>query len=455
MLTNHANLSTTNANSSRTSGEPVMSNKNPKHTTQRNGRYYYYCKVPTQLQSVVGRKMITKSLNTDNYDEATVSAAQMHLEFQDTFKSIVVQLANGTIVTCDTVTEASELVNQVTGSTSIVTPTPVTHLLLSQAIQQYLAYKEPNWSSKSLEDNRAALSLLLVIIGDMSVTNIKATDAEHYRTVLSKLPVFVPKLMSQGYTISQILKLNKPPRSIGTTNKHFILTGGLFNWLTDRDSIIKSYFKKLAIKDTRSVRDIRLPFTPVELVDSFTEHHRLTYNIQSKSSLYYIPLVLLFSGCRLGEVAQLDVSDIDLTNNTISINSLGDKKVKSSSSERLIPIHKSLISLGFLDYCSSVIKNSTNNNSKLFPQLHKMSDGYGQSMGTWWSYNISKKLNVPTLHSLRHSFINQLTQHQVAEHIIAAIVGHKYGGISHNRYSSNYDIEILRSAVDRVEFTLQ
>ena len=447
-----------------------MKHMNPKHTTLRNGRYYYYCKIPTSIQPVLGRKMITKSLNTNNIDVATVEAAKLHIEHTNTFQSILVNLANGVTATCDTVKEASELVNAVTSTTT--KPTVVVPLMLGDAIDQYLAYKEPNWSSKSLYDNTNTLSLLLFIVGNNDVTSINASDAELYRTTLSKLPPLVPKLVKQGYSIKDILSLGRTPRQVSTTNKQFIIAGGLFNWLADRDSITKSYFKHMLLKDKRSIRDIRLPFTPLELTTAFTELHRLykynntKHDVAIRTSVclphhYWIPITLLYTGARLNEIAQLSLSDIDLTNNTISINSLGDKKVKSVAGERLIPIHNSLIKLGFLDYvntaaslpCTSISSNYSSS-TRLFPLLSKMSDGYGHSMGAWWIYNIKNKLNVPTLHSLRHTFINELTQHQVNEHVIAAIVGHKLGGISHNRYSSNYDIEILRDAVNQVSIDL-
>lgn len=86
---------------------------------------------------------------------------------------------------------------------------------------------------------------------------------------------------------------------------------------------------------------------------------------------YWLPLLALFTGGRLNELAQLYLADIKTTDGDtqyIDFNLEGadklnvddsdqppaaDKSLKTISSAREIPIHKSLVELGFLEYCAS------------------------------------------------------------------------------------------------------
>ncbi len=85
---------------------------------------------------------------------------------------------------------------------------------------------------------------------------------------------------------------------------------------------------------------------------------------------YWLPLIGLYAGCRIGEASQLHLSDIrqvsevwvfDLNENT------PDKKLKTdATSHRFIPIHPALVDLGLLDYCDQLRKQGF---KRLFPEL--------------------------------------------------------------------------------------
>lgn len=70
------------------------------------------------------------------------------------------------------------------------------------------------------------------------------------------------------------------------------------------------------------------------------------------AAAYWIPLLGLYTGARIGELAQQRVQDITLENDipVIQITDADEgQRLKTSASRRCIPIHPELIRLGLLD----------------------------------------------------------------------------------------------------------
>ena len=121
----------------------------------------------------------------------------------------------------------------------------------------------------------------------------------------------------------------------------------------------------------------------------------------------------------------------------ISVDESNDKRVKTSSSVRKVPIHPNLITLGFIDYLKILKSKGV---ERVFPELTKRRDGYSTKISQHYnqkflpSINVWKK-QVKVLYSTRHTFINRCYKKGVNRDIIKSIVGHEpdftldvYGG---------------------------
>ena len=53
----------------------------------------------------------------------------------------------------------------------------------------------------------------------------------------------------------------------------------------------------------------------------------------------------------------------------------------------------------------------------------------------------------PSLHSLRHTFIDELQQNGIAEHLVADLVGHRKTNLTFNRYGKQINLALLDQAV--------
>ena len=105
-------------------------------------------------------------------------------------------------------------------------------------------------------------------------------------------------------------------------------------------------FSGLAIRRTKLPHQQRERFTLEELQRLFDPVH--LHRDMRKSYQWWLPWLGLFTGARLEELCQLHFDDIHQVDGAwcIDINAKGEKKLKTLSSERLVPIHLSLRVVG-------------------------------------------------------------------------------------------------------------
>jgi integrase len=234
------------------------------------------------------------------------------------------------------------------------------------------------------------------------------------------------------------------PMSTTTVNKNIIRISSLFEWSSRHGYVDKNYFEGLVLKTKTRADEERSIFTKDDLKDIFK--HVIYTELKYKHPYqYWLPLLGLYTGARLEELCQLYPEDIynDEGIWVIDINDKGDKKLKTKSSKRIIPIHSKLQALGFIDYVESLRHKGE---SRLFPELKKGRDGYSQSASKWFSrlrmelglYNLDPPKDF---HSFRHTLATELKNKSIPEPEVAAITGHSIAGITFSRYGKAYVTE--------------
>lgn len=169
---------------------------------------------------------------------------------------------------------------------------------------------------------------------------------------------------------------------------------------------------------------------------------------------YWIPLLGLYSGARLSELAQLMTGDISITDNisTISISNTGEnQQLKTTASIRTIPIHSELIRLGFLEYVRSLDGCNTN---RLWPKLSKRKNKPGGYFSNWFGeYRASFGLKgYPDFHCFRHTVRSQLGEAEVPEHVIDSILGHEIKGSTGTKVYTHRTLRTLKSAIELLKY---
>ncbi|ELR8704530.1 tyrosine-type recombinase/integrase [Vibrio vulnificus] len=235
-----------------------------------------------------------------------------------------------------------------------------------------------------------------------------------------------------------------------------------YKWLCQREDVAKNIFEGVSVQ-RRQVKasEQRQRWSKQQLIKLF-EHRSLkdpekgVERTQNELEDYWIPQLLLYSGARISEICQLDTSDIKCIDNIwcIDINDNGsNKRLKSVSAKRLVPLHPTLINHGFLRYAQNRYENRQ---SKLFSFKP-----IGANMDWSKAYinRFSKILDElgymasyrPTLHSFRHTFIDELQQRGIAENIVADLAGHAKPTVTYGRYGKRINLRNLQAVVNQID----
>ena len=326
--------------------------------------------------------------------------------------------------------------------------------LLSDMITKYIedCYRKGRANENSIKEYESSCKLLQAILGDRPVTSITRDDLRTYQDTLRKLPPLINKRKEyRGKTIPQILQM-KPTKTLSDSaiSKHTIVIKSLFTWMVEEEvieknigDVLKTPPKKEPVDEERKAFDTD---DIQKLVKGLLEEAQKG-NLKDRPERFWIPLISLFSGMRLNEVCQLHTSDVIQIDGAwcfkVKADDEGEKKLKTKASKRTVPIHPTLIDLGFLEYFQAM-----KGQPRLWMNLNKGVKGYGKNFSYWFlghrdregflrTYMTSD--SKKTFHSFRHTFINNLKQKEVTEVIIAEIVGHENSSITMSRYGKKFE----------------
>jgi integrase len=172
-----------------------------------------------------------------------------------------------------------------------------------------------------------------------------------------------------------------------------------------------------------------------------------------------MPLLALYTGARLEELAQLSPDDVHQASYVdasgsqasawiIRISDMGEgQEVKTATSRRRVPVHADLIALGFIDYVQTIT------GPRLFPLLKTDSDGReGGLFGKWFGKHIRKIGIVDrrmVFHSFRHLLKHTMRECGITEEVSDAITGHASASVGRRYGATLYPLAPLVDAMQR------
>lgn len=205
----------------------------------------------------------------------------------------------------------------------------------------------------------------------------------------------------------------------------------------------------------------RRPWSLDELAHLFNQPLHLAYELPAeakagKDAAYWIPLLGLFTGARLGEIAQLRVRDVQTDSPVplLSITNEGEtQRVKTKAGIREVPVHSQLIRLGFLDYARQV---RSSNNESLWPDLATRVEKAGGYFSQWFGgYRRSLGFGSrPDFHCFRHTVRTQMAEAGVQEGVIDRLVGHEVKGSVGARVYTHRTPKSLSDAIEVLNYPL-
>lgn len=326
--------------------------------------------------------------------------------------------------------------------------------LLSFVIEKFVDEQDRsgNWNEKTKRMFITKLGLLQEVIGDVPIKSIDYQTIRHYREVLMKLPSNIRKKKQyRDKTIDEILKMEiDAPMSVKTINDYLGWTSTLFKYAARMGYIDRNPAEGLQLPKSKRADEYRSAFTKEDLEKIFRSEAYMQDTHRS-SYCFWLPVMALFTGCRLEELCQLHLEDIRQEEGVwvLDINDKDEKKAKTKAAKRLVPLHPFLKDdLKLVQYAEDLRQQGQ---VRLFPELTRQRDGYGQTPSKWFRrYRI--KCGVAEtgkdFHSFRHTFVDNLKQaHEVNDVMISEVVGHEVSSMTMGRYGKRYRPAVLLEEV--------
>lgn len=347
-----------------------------------------------------------------------------------------------------------------------------TGLSLGEIADKFIASKiKHDWTAKTAADVKRVVKIASSLIGsEKAIKLVNTDDVKRYRDALANLPPnYMKHAANKELTPQEAVHANKNGGclSLKTQDKYFTMFKQILIWAAAEEHIDKVPGANIKVSGIKTIVDgeQREPYSASQLdrlIHSplYTGHQSLKCRYKpgkllERDGYFWVPLIGLHSGLRMGEILQLLRSDLKNENGIwfFDINKTEDKKLKTQSSKRRVPIHRTLIELGLLEQ-----KLSLSPSVRLFPEIAKGSDGYySHNFSKWWgrfTRHIGLNSEKTAFHSFRHNFIQALRAAEQPEYVNRALAGHADASV-HGQYGGPVPLSVLKSATDAVKFDLK
>lgn len=336
---------------------------------------------------------------------------------------------------------------------------PHTAITLSDLAERYVQerVKGGNWTAKTERQYKSMFARLTTILGnERDCRTLTIADGRKVKDALNiKSKSNLRKEASSPATTEQASRsLYSDTLHVKTVNTHLSVYGSLFKWATSNGYTTANIFDGLTIKFANKGEHVRSSYSPEQISRMVHELTESPNGLARKSYQKWGPLLGIFTGARLNEIAQLTPDDVKEIEGIwcFDINDQSEgKHLKNMASRRIVPIHSRLINLGLLEYVNAV---RTAGHERLLHELtYDANNGFGRKLGRWFNEKFLVKLGIKgkqlVFHSLRHTIVTELLQAGVSDTITKALVGHAQQGVTQTVYFGNgYKPEQLRSAIE-------
>lgn len=337
---------------------------------------------------------------------------------------------------------------------------------ISKVIEPFIQFKLGNTPDLYKDTTGAytdAVRDLVFIIGDKPIHSYSFDDAQEFRNTLRKLPPKRNRQKFNGLMLKELLALDHKKVLASTTiNKKLTALKGLFEWLINTNKITHNPFtlvKQIVSKQSYS------DFTKDDLIKIFASdiYNRDSSYANRKTThvgMWWLSPMMLFTGARPGELLQLKIIDVKTKDGNWYFDLEDEdksKQVKTEAARRIVPIHDSLIELGFLEYIREAKKLGFERVLQTFPLVigkpsKKASQWFGETYREKYLDPKWKDQNK-TLYSFRSTHITNSINAGVQLERLQNYVGHEtsqMGATKH--YWRGNNIDELADAVNKVQF---
>ncbi|WAE63602.1 site-specific integrase [Stutzerimonas sp. R40042] len=310
-------------------------------------------------------------------------------------------------------------------------------------------------TNKTISEFGVPVHRFIELYGDLPVTDINRSLCHEFRAALGKLPTKGEGVRSlpAPAAIARAEAEGLPVASLATVKKQLRALSAVLNFAVQRlgvlseepvsaSGMLRSLSKAARRADTKGDEAKHYSRGELKTIFSsplFTGGWRPQLS-DFGEALYWLPLLMAYTGARREELAQLLVADVCKDDALdvwyLSICPGDDKSIKTASSRRKVPLHPDLIALGFITYRTALPVEG-----RLFPKLEPHpANGYGHAVGKAWTKYLREHVGLNSQaspsHGFRHTFKTLAREVGIPTDVSDWLTGHAAQSVG-AKYGSN------------------
>ncbi|MEZ8311764.1 tyrosine-type recombinase/integrase [Vibrio splendidus] len=264
-----------------------------------------------------------------------------------------------------------------------------------------------------------------------------------------------PSAVKRSNLMDYVDLLTSEKRSAKTNKAYLASVKQFFSWLKLKGYISENPTEGLNpnFKSKKHASEQRDRWTQDELMLLFTS----TEFAKQSEDFKWITKLQLYHGLRTGEACQPYVQDIIINTDIPCLrvtDQFKDQHLKNKHAVRTIPLHP-LIRDDFIQFYQtrltkgdvplfnySALGKDKDWTKRYRTQFGKLQTNIGMLAG-----------KRPTAYGLRHTFIDELKERDIAEHSVAELVGHTNPNMTFGRYGKKHKLDKLLEVVSQFEMS--
>lgn len=344
---------------------------------------------------------------------------------------------------------------------------------ISEVVAVFKNENPRNVSKSRMDEACRDIGIFIETVGPtFPVVKITKKHVRDWKALLLKYPVRATEVASfRGMTITQVVAANEDIRrqvlSDRTVNRYLSSLSAFCSWASVNGFIPTNPCTGMALAKER--RSKTQTFTVEQLnalflsplfagAQSNAEWRNISRpgNVLIRDHQFWVPLIMLFSGARPGEIAQLAVGDVRQEHGTwiMHITTEGEthdqgKSVKTAGSMRVVPIHPELVRLGFLKFHAERVAAG---DRQVFPGAKRNARGqmmaeFSREFGKYLTRIGLKVGRGLSLYSFRHGAADALRRAGYLDNQFGFILGHtepsmtgRYGNLPQGMLAQRVDL---------------
>jgi integrase len=406
---------------------------------RKNGYYYFRKRLSPEIQNIVGKTEIIKSLNTTDKNEAIKLSSKLETKFYE----FVDHVKSGTRAIKPNI----NISNQISfAAENLIKEENDKIYTLKDILEKWIKQNKPSY--QAISESKLCISRFEELFGNITINAITIKHILTFRDVISAVPAKYnlksPELsLIKAYEKYKDKSVSSLPKN-STITKKIATIKSLLSFAVNNGLIPSNPALNIKVSSKKTDSLTRMSFNSEDIAKIFNSEP-----MNKKDYRFWIAYIGLHTGARLEEIGQLLKSDIKQESGVyyFDINAEECKKLKTKTSVRKIPVHKRLIDAGFLDYINSI------KSEKLFPELKagtsgRLTKGYSQ----WFARHLQKVGicdSSKVFHSFRHGFKEACRNAEIPEEISDLLTGHSNGSFGRG-YGAGHKIEVLNKWIQKI-----